>query len=190
MAFLLMACATPDAVVERAAAPVTQPVETVVAPAAEAPVTAGLTSASMPTVPATQPPATPTPAPTPAVTATPPPATPTPAPTPVDLASATSAAAWIQVRNHSRGQLDLMVESEDEWDPLVFHVIVDGLDYINYTPLFPGAFWGLSSGHIESDRIPHASVETVSVRTPSGEMSCERNAASTDTKSVFACAWR
>ena len=173
LAFLLIACATPEPVVEPVEAPVTQPVDTLVEPTAEAPVTSVVT--------ATPPPATPTPAPTP---------TPTPTPTPVDLKNATSAAAWIHVRNRSRGQLYVSIETEDEWPRGVFHVNVGGLDYVNRTPLFPGVFWELGWADLESDRKPHTTVETVVVLAPLGGMRCERNAASTDKVSIFACAWR
>ena len=180
LAFLLIACTTPDPVPDTV-------VERVAAQTVEAPVTAALT--------ATPPPATPTPAPTamPMPTATPTPAhaaTPIPRPTPVDLTNATSADAWIHVRNRSRGKLYVSIETEDEWPRGVFHVNVGGLDYVNPTPLFPGVFWALRWADLDSDRKPHTTVETVVVLMPLGGMRCERNAASTDEVSIFACAWR
>ena len=182
LAFLLIACTTPDPVPDTV-------VERVAAQTVEAPVTAALT--------ATPPPATPTPAPTamPMPTATPTPAhaaTPIPRSTPVDLTSATSADAWIHVRNRYREEMYVSVDPADEWDWGVFHVNVGGLDYANYSLLLPGALWELGYAGWDQgiDRLPHATVETVSVRTPSGDMRCERNAASTDEVSIFACAWR
>ena len=165
LAFLLIACTTPDPVPDTV-------VERVAAQTLEAPVTA--------TVAAT---------PTPAPTAMPTPM-PTPRPTPVDLTTATSADAWIHVRNRSRGKLYVSIETEDEWPRGVFHVNVGGLDYVNPTPLFPGVFWALRWADLESDRKPHTTVETVVVLMPLSGMRCERNAASTDQVSVFACAWR
>ena len=176
LAFLLIACTTPDPVPDTV-------VERVAAQTVEAPVTAALT--------ATPPPATPTPAPTATPTAMPTPTPmPTPRPTPVDLKNATSAAAWIHVRNRSRGKLYVSIETEDEWPRGVFHVNVGGLDYVNPTPLFPGVFWALRWADLDSDRKPHTTVETVVVLMPLGGMRCERNAASTDEVSIFACAWR
>ena len=94
------------------------------------------------------------------------------------------------MRNRYRGKLDVSVETEDEWDRGVFHVNIGGANYVNQTSLFPGVFWELRYGGPDRDRTPHATVDTVAVLTPLGEMRCERNAASTDQVSVFACAWR
>ena len=184
LAFLLIACTTPDPVGSPAEAPVTQPVDTVVEPTAEAPVTAVLTATPTP-APTAMP--MPTPTPTPAHAATP-----IPRPTPVDLTTATSADAWIHVRNRYREEMYVSVDPADEWDWGVFHVNVGGLDYANYSLLLPGALWELRYAGWDQgiDRLPHATVETVSVRTPAGDMRCERNAASTEDESVFACAWR
>ena len=196
LALLLIACATPEPVVERVEVPVTQLVDRVVEQTVDAPVTA--------TVAATPPPAstpTPTPASTPVATATPPPAaTPTPQPTPVDLESATSADAWIHVRNRMNDWIDVYAKTSDgDWDRSSFQVFVDGQECYNYGELQAGeALQQLDCW--AGDAKPHSSVKTVSVRalsgTPAsgrtlfGEMRCERNAASTDEVSIFACAWR
>ena len=124
LAFLLIACATPEPVVERVEAPVTRLVDTVAAQTAEAPVTAAPSPVTLTPEP--------TPTPTPPPTATP---TPTPRPTPVDLASATSANAWVHVRNRIYDWLDVYAATDSDWDRFAVTVLVDGEECDNYSEL-------------------------------------------------------
>ena len=78
--------------------------------------------------------------------------------------------------------------SDGDWDRYAFTVLVDGAECPNFSELQAGE--ALQQLDCPPTGTGHSTVRSVSVRTPSGDMRCERNAASTDESSLFACAWR
>lgn len=207
-ALLVVACATPEPVVERVETTVEVPVTRIVQETVEVPVTQ-LVEATVEVpvtvvmeqtvevtrevqvtvvVTATPLPATPTPlaTPTPRPTATPR-STPTPKPTPVDLEQTTRANAWVYITNEYDW---LRVVGDPAFDVPQYEldVFVDGHDCSNDARIY-GDDGGLElvCGIIEKG---HTSVQRVSIQTPFGDLRCARNKASDASETVFACAWR
>ena len=129
---------------------------------------------------------TPAPSPPPRPTATPVPAT-------EDLANTTKANLWVILSNDGelgRDYLEVKVDTAFNVDEFELDLFVDGVEYCNPNRMY--ADEGEYVMGCESfQQVQHADVVRVSAQTYSlGDLRCQRNAASTARKSVFACAWR
>lgn len=134
------------------------------------------------------------PAPTPTRRAT---ATPRPTATPAgeieSLSEATSANLWVVLSNDGDlGSEYLVVRVDPAFDIDVFNLdlFVDGVEYCNANRMYAdeGAYL---MGCESFQSAPHSSIQRVSAQTRSlGDLRCERNVASSNRESVFACSWR
>ena len=137
-----------------------------------------------------------TPAPVTSLSPSPVPSAVTPSPmvtttVPIPLSQADRAAIWISLVNHEYGFLDAFAQVDFKVDAFDLDVFVHGEEYCNDRVLDDDeAPTKLSCGILESI---HSSVSDVRVRVNEGLRSegdryrCERNKASTDSRSVFAC---